>query len=568
MEHEITTIKMTQKFDIESKKVEIEKENTFTRTKWFLLGIAIFIFLICLTTTIYFVLRLIHSKSNYPKPVSEDILESKTLKWRFPEADFDICCSTIDTKQHYLKTCNEIFNSENIECVDASKGSIILTLKSTRIDFVKSVRYVLSKINHIDGQSTEKNHKYKDGDIIEPEPQVPDLDPKPQENNKVKEDNKEEEIKKERENKKARKNNLKKKNEDNICQIVQEFISEIYKNIDEKPSQDLITETLENLYTNGIEKLKESYRKKDQDLITEILTNIYTTGIENLKDLIRKKKHDLMTKILTKIYTNGVENLKPPDEPCMLCLKELYPVSFKFSCGHELCATCAADIMNKCDATECTKCRTPLPQKISKWLQLRIKIYPIALTPEIPLQNVFPFICCAGNLTTVIKCVQMGANVNKKGLIKYFPIHLASRNGHLSVVKYLINNGANVNQVDEDGVTPLFLSSYKGYLSVVEYLIKNGANVNQAQKYGVTPLLMSSHGGYLSVVECLIKNGANIDNGVGKVNPLVSAIDRNHIEIAKFLISKNAEIETAKEFFEETEKFEILDKLCKEKNMG
>jgi len=257
--------------------------------------------------------------------------------------------------------------------------------------------------------------------------------------------------------------------------------------------------------------------------------------------------------------------------------------------------------MNKCDATECTKCRTPLPQKISKWLQLRIKIYPIALTPEIPLQNVFPFICCAGNLTTVIKCVQMGANVNKKGLIKYFPIHLASRNGHLSVVKYLINNGANVNQVDEDGVTPLFLSSYAGYLSVVEYLIKNGANVNQVnnngetplyissqeghlrvveyliknganvnqdQKYGVTPLLMSSHGGYLSVVECLIKNGANIDNGVGKVNPLVSAIDRNHIEIAKFLISKNAEIETAKEFFEETEKFEILDKLCKEKNMG
>merc|ERR1712034_260214 len=253
--------------------------------------------------------------------------------------------------------------------------------------------------------------------------------------------------------------------------------------------------------------------------------------------------------------------------------------------------------MNK----NCPKCRDPLPHDARKWLTL-IKIYPIALTPDIPLENlqhVFPLICYVGNLTTITKCVEkMGLNVDTEGFITCFPLHLASQKnvvkyllekganvnqvnhdgmtplymscyvGHLPVVEYLINNGANVNQARYDGRTPLLVSSVEGDLPIVEYLINNGANVNQADYEGITPLYMSSQRGYLSVVKYLINHEADVNQADNDgVTSLAVAIANSHTEIAKFLLSKNANIETTKLFLKEKKEFgmiEILDKLCKE----
>jgi hypothetical protein len=174
MEHGITTMEMAQEIDIESGEVENAKGN-ISRKKWLILGITILIGLIGLTI----VLCLVDLKptSNHYEPVSEKILESKTLKWRFPEGDFDVCCSTIEDTQYYLKMCNEIFNPEKIKCVDVDKGSIILTLESTLIDFEKGIFNALFEVNHIGGQPTKEHRKYEPGENIEQKPKVPDSNP-------------------------------------------------------------------------------------------------------------------------------------------------------------------------------------------------------------------------------------------------------------------------------------------------------------------------------------------------------------------------------------------------------
>ena len=81
------------------------------------------------------------------------------IKWRFPNANFDSCCSSFEKKQYYLKTCNTIFNQENIECFNLMEGSIILFLKSTRIDLENGVLNALSGIQDIGGHSTKDHHK-------------------------------------------------------------------------------------------------------------------------------------------------------------------------------------------------------------------------------------------------------------------------------------------------------------------------------------------------------------------------------------------------------------------------
>lgn len=272
--------------------------------------------------------------------------------------------------------------------------------------------------------------------------------------------------------------------------------------------------------------------------------------------------------VLPNIFTCATDL---PDE-CMVCY-EYFPVFFQFSCGHELCVLCAESILKVCDHNNCPKCRSPLPQFVSEWIAM-IHIDTIRLTPDIPLaklQHIFPLICSVANLTTVIKCVNMGVDVNTKGFFGYFPVHLASQK---NVIQYLVDKAADVNQIDNTfGDTPLILSSRNGNLPVVEFLVKNGADVNQGNRYklsddGCTPLIVSSHKGHLSIVQFLVENGADVNQvDSDGVSPLTIAMYKNQTEVVKFLLKKNANIETTKLTFKKTKLSNligILNKLCKE----
>jgi len=110
----IYTVAKTQEIDIKPRKFKKENKNMFISQKckcWIIRAISLFIVLASLAIILW------HCLVDF-KP--DKILEMKRIKWRFPNANFDSCCSSFEKKQYYLKTCNTIFNQENIECFNLS----------------------------------------------------------------------------------------------------------------------------------------------------------------------------------------------------------------------------------------------------------------------------------------------------------------------------------------------------------------------------------------------------------------------------------------------------------------
>lgn len=58
----------------------------------------------------------------------------------------------------------------------------------------------------------------------------------------------------------------------------------------------------------------------------------------------------------------------------------------------------------------------------------------------------------------------------------------ASTYGQLPTIERLVNAGANVNNVCPKGYTALLLASYNGHFEVVRYLLAFGANVNYSDE--------------------------------------------------------------------------------------
>ena len=57
-------------------------------------------------------------------------------------------------------------------------------------------------------------------------------------------------------------------------------------------------------------------------------------------------------------------------------------------------------------------------------------------------------------------------------------LHLAAKNGHLSVVEYLVNQKADINAKGENNQTPLHYAAENDHLSVVEHLVNQKADIN------------------------------------------------------------------------------------------
>jgi len=63
------------------------------------------------------------------------------------------------------------------------------------------------------------------------------------------------------------------------------------------------------------------------------------------------------------------------------------------------------------------------------------------------------------------------------------PLHLAAREGHLSVVEYLINQKADIIVKGDFDRTPLHHAAKNGHFSVVEYLVNQKADINTKDEY-------------------------------------------------------------------------------------
>jgi quinoprotein dehydrogenase-associated probable ABC transporter substrate-binding protein len=151
-----------------------------------------------------------------------------------------------------------------------------------------------------------------------------------------------------------------------------------------------------------------------------------------------------------------------------------------------------------------------------------------------------------------------GADVNKRNLQGFAPIHTAARQRDSDMIALLVQHGADVNEPDSEGWTPLLHAAFRNHVPSVEVLVKGGADLDAAAPGGFTPLAIAIEEGKFFAAKALIDSGAKADTRLGKdeLTPLMVVASKpqmerraqslnqgpSSVEIAKLLIAKGADV--------------------------
>ena len=94
--------------------------------------------------------------------------------------------------------------------------------------------------------------------------------------------------------------------------------------------------------------------------------------------------------------------------------------------------------------------------------------------------------------------------------------------------------------------TALSIASKEGYSEIALKLLKAGAHTNLQDRGGDTCLIYASKGGYKTIVEALLKKyAADVDiKGKDGKTCLQGAIDKNHTDIVRILLTANPDLES------------------------
>ncbi|CAG9830783.1 unnamed protein product [Diabrotica balteata] len=169
--------------------------------------------------------------------------------------------------------------------------------------------------------------------------------------------------------------------------------------------------------------------------------------------------------------------------------------------------------------------------------------------------------------------LKRGANVNAAGgRHRQNALYVAARGSFLGVMKILVEAGADVNAVDVEEHSVLTCAVRQGYEENVRFLVKKGARVNHEEPGGVTALRLAVWANNCPVVKILLENGARVIHshhlvhvGVSNSNleiikllveagamvnsrddqgltPLMLACSRKNVAIAKYLLSRGADV--------------------------
>lgn len=148
-----------------------------------------------------------------------------------------------------------------------------------------------------------------------------------------------------------------------------------------------------------------------------------------------------------------------------------------------------------------------------------------------------------------------GAYVRTQSQDGETPLHEAARRGWTKLAKLLIAKGADINVAARNGNTPLLCTildsgtTYREYgldykrMEVVRFLIAKGADVNAMNRAGETSLSCSAQSGDLDLAQLLMDSGAQPNRAATPDRaPAILAMNRNHIEVTRFLIARGADV--------------------------
>lgn len=209
--------------------------------------------------------------------------------------------------------------------------------------------------------------------------------------------------------------------------------------------------------------------------------------------------------------------------------------------------------------------------------QNEFKDSPLDYAIQTPIQN-----DVVNDSLGLLTLLQAGAKINAKGTFGRTLLHKAVQSSRLAIVRTLIEQGANLEAQTNSNETPLLLSTYNPDWRVLALLVEKGANlhaqtksgwtvwhyavchefrpqmlrflltqnpnINVQDKYGYTPFLVAAnHNDSVEVFRFLMENGANAhsknENGAGALHLLADRNDKEHLEVARFLIEQGLDLE-------------------------
>ena len=124
------------------------------------------------------------------------------------------------------------------------------------------------------------------------------------------------------------------------------------------------------------------------------------------------------------------------------------------------------------------------------------------------------------------------------------PLHWAVRAGDLATVKRLLQDGANAKATNRYGVTPLALAAENGDAAVIDALLAAGADARGSLSSGQTMLMMAARAGSAAAIRTLVAHGAVVnarENVLGET-ALIWAAAENHADAIAALVQAGADV--------------------------
>jgi len=139
-----------------------------------------------------------------------------------------------------------------------------------------------------------------------------------------------------------------------------------------------------------------------------------------------------------------------------------------------------------------------------------------------------------GQYEDVKNLIQLGVDVNLRDKFGLTALHCAVIGQHEHIVRILIDSGADVNLINDNGHTPLCLADDE---EIAKLLAPKTSNIRSALS---TALSM----GYTHIVRILLQFELDINCRIGKdeSTPTIIAASLNRVEVVKFLIENDADI--------------------------
>ncbi len=118
-----------------------------------------------------------------------------------------------------------------------------------------------------------------------------------------------------------------------------------------------------------------------------------------------------------------------------------------------------------------------------------------------------------GNLKTVKRLLDAGADPNTFDGLGMSALHRAIRTNNYAIASLLLEYGANPDVLNRVGQTPLAIASRFNRFELVQLLLNSGADPNSTgNTYKLTPLIGAAVNGDTTLIKTLVDAGANIDN--------------------------------------------------------